>query len=276
MNKNYSIVIAVMMFFNFSLFSQDSPPWDFNGTDHGFVASNYTTLAVGDSYLTYSINSPNEDGNGGSSNPNSKISNVEIDTSPGTYFAVTMQNLTANTKVVVIINKNGNNTYTPFDGISPNDEGFVTHYINVGGSANWNGTVNEVNFRFKQGGGVNNNVYSGDILIDHIEIVDAIPSTPRTDYTFDDPSDAEGFIGGNGVSLSQPNAGSIVANISANSPYPKFEQSGVYSVDADAYKYVEINLTNNSPKNRVTFVSCLLYTSPSPRDLYQSRMPSSA
>ena len=255
MNKNYSIVIAVMMFFNFSLFSQDSPPWDFNGTDHGFVASNYTTLAVGDSYLTYSINSPNEDGNGGSSNPNLKISNVEIDTSPGTYFAVTMQNLTANTKVVVIINKNGNNTYTPFDGISPNDEGFVTHYINVGGSANWNGTVNEVNFRFKQGGGVNNNVYSGDILIDHIEIVDAIPSTPRTDYTFDDPSDAEGFIGGNGVSLSQPNAGSIVANISANSPYPKFEQSGVYSVDADAYKYVEINLTNNSPKNRVTFVS---------------------
>jgi len=166
-----------------------------------------------------------------------------------------MQNLTANTKVVVIINKNGNNTYTPFDGISPNDEGFVTHYINVGGSANWNGTVNEVNFRFKQGGGVNNNVYSGDILIDHIEIVDAIPSTPRTDYTFDDPSDAEGFIGGNGVSLSQPNAGSIVANISANSPYPKFEQSGVYSVDADAYKYVEINLTNNSPKNRITFVS---------------------
>ena len=255
MNKNYSIVIALMMFFNFSLFSQDSPPWDFNGTDHGFVASNYTTLAVGDSYLTYSINSPNEDGNGGSSNPNLKISNVEIDTSPGTYFAVTMQNLTANTKVVVIINKNGNNTYTPFDGISPNDEGFVTHYINVGGSANWNGTVNEVNFRFKQGGGVNNNVYSGDILIDHIEIVDAIPSTPRTDYTFDDPSDAEGFIGGNGVSLSQPNAGSIVANISANSPYPKFEQSGVYSVDADAYKYVEINLTNNSPKNRITFVS---------------------
>ena len=93
-----------------------------------------------------------------------------------------------------------------------------------------NGTVDDVNFRFKQGGGVNNNVYSGDILIDHIEIVDGIPSTPRTDYTFDDPSDAEGFVGGNGVSLSQPNAGSIVANISANSPYPKFEQSGIYSV----------------------------------------------
>jgi hypothetical protein len=255
MNKNYSIVLALMMFFNLSLFSQDGPPWDFNGTDHGFVASNYSALVAGDTYLTYTINSPNGDGNGGSANPNFKNSNAMMDASTGNFIAVTMQNLTANTRVVVILTKNGNNTYTNFDGLTPNDEGFVTHYINVGGSANWSGTVDAVNFRFKQGGGVNNNVYSGDILIDHIEIVDAIPSTPRTDYTFDDPSDAEGFIGGNGVSLSQPNAGSIVANISANSPYPKFEQSGVYSVDADAYKYVEINLTNNSPKNRVTFVS---------------------
>ena len=255
MNKNYSIVIALMMFFNLSLFSQDGPPWDFNGTDHGFVASNYTALAVGDTYLTYSINSPNDDGNGGSSNPNFKNENAMMDTSAGNFIAVTMQNLTANTRIVVILTKNGNNTYTNFDGLTPNDEGFVTHYINVGGSNNWSGTVDAVNFRFKQGGGVNNNVFAGDILFDHIEIVEAIPSTPRTDYTFDDPSDAEGFVGGNGVSLSQPNAGSIVANISANSPYPKFEQSGLYSVDADAYKYVEINLTNNSPKNRITFVS---------------------
>ena len=255
MNKNYSIVIALMMFFNLSLFSQDGPPWDFNGTDHGFVASNYTALAVGDTYLTYSINSPNDDGNGGSSNPNFKKENAMLDTSPGNFIAVTLQNLTANARIVVILTKNGNNTYTNFDGLTPNDEGFVTHYINVGGSANWNGEVDAINFRFKQGGGVNNNVYAGDILFDHIEVVDGIPSTPRMDYTFDDPSDAEGFVGGNGVSLSQPNAGSIVANISANSPYPKFEQSGIYSVDADAYKYVEINLTNNSPKNRITFVS---------------------
>ena len=74
-----------------------------------------------------------------------------------------MQNLTANTRIVVILTKNGNNTYTNFDGLTPNNEGFVTHYINVGGSANWNGTVNEVNFRFKQGGGVNNNVYFENI-----------------------------------------------------------------------------------------------------------------
>ena len=38
MKKLYSIVVAFLMFFNLSLFAQESPPWDFNGTDHGFVA----------------------------------------------------------------------------------------------------------------------------------------------------------------------------------------------------------------------------------------------
>ena len=52
MKKLYSIVVAFLMFFNLSLFAQDGPPWDFNGTDHGFEASNFTSLAIGDSYLT--------------------------------------------------------------------------------------------------------------------------------------------------------------------------------------------------------------------------------
>ena len=52
MNKLYSIVVAFLMFFNLSLFAQDGPPWDFNGTDHGFVAQNYTSITVGDTYLT--------------------------------------------------------------------------------------------------------------------------------------------------------------------------------------------------------------------------------
>ena len=46
MNKLYSIVVAFLMFFNLSLFAQDSPPWDFNGTDHGFVAQNYASLTA--------------------------------------------------------------------------------------------------------------------------------------------------------------------------------------------------------------------------------------
>ncbi len=254
MNKNYSIIIALLMFFNLSLFSQDGPPWDFNGTDHGFVAQNYTSITVGDTYLTYTINSPNDDGNGGSANPNFKNTSANIDTSVGGYIAITMQNLTGNARVQVITNA-GSNVFTNFDALSTNDTDFVTHYINMSNASNWTGTMDNINFRFKQGNGVNDNVYSGDILIDNIEIVASIPATPRVDYTFDDTSDSEGFTSANGVTMSQPVAGELHLDIANQSPYPKLEQTGLYSVDADTYKYVQVTLVNNSPKNKLTFVS---------------------
>ena len=254
MNKNYSIVIALLMFFNLSLFSQDGPPWDFNGTDHGFVAQNYTSITIGDTYLTYTINSPNDDGNGGSANPNFKNTAANIDTSAGGYIAITMQNLTGNARVQVITNA-GSNVFTNFDALSTNDTDFVTHYINMSNASNWTGTMDNINFRFKQGNGVNDNVYSGDILIDNIEIVASIPATPRVDYTFDDTSDSEGFTSANGVTMSQPVAGELHLDIANQSPYPKLEQTGLYSVDADTYKYVQVTLVNNSPKNKLTFVS---------------------
>ena len=89
-----------------------------------------------------------------------------------------------------------------------------------------------------KGGGVNN--FSGDIFFDNIEIVESIPATPRIDYTFDDTSDSEGFVSANGVTMSQPVAGELHLDIADQSPYPKLEQSGLYSVDADTYKYVQI------------------------------------
>ena len=101
-----------------------------------------------------------------------------------------------------------------------------------------------------------NNVLAGDVLIDNIEIIAAIPATPRVDFTFDDTSDSEGFIGANGVTLSQPVAGELRLDIADQSPYPKLEQSGLYSVDADTYKYIQVTLINNpSTKNKLTFVS---------------------
>ena len=96
---------------------------------------------------------------------------------------------------------------------------------------------------------------AGDVLIDHIEVVDAMPATPRIDYTFDSTDDAEGFIGANGVTLSQPVAGELHLEISDAQLYPKLEQSGLYSVDANIYKYIQVTLVNNSPKNKLTFVS---------------------
>ena len=248
MMKHYSIVVAIMLLFNFNIFSQTAPPWDFNGTDENFVASNYSQLAVGDTYATYTIG-------GESPNPNLRNEDAQIDTSVGNFVAITMQNLTSNTRLQVITTVSGSNSFTNFDGITPNDSDFVTHYINMSSNANWNGTLGTINFRFKEAAGVNN-VLSGDVLIDHIEILAAIPATPRVDYTFDDTSDSEGFIGANGVSLSQPVAGELRLDIAEQSPYPKLEQSGLYSVDADTYKYVQVTLINNpSTKNKLTFVS---------------------
>ena len=255
MKKNYSILIAILLFFNLSLFSQTAPPWDFNGTVENFVGSNYSSIVAGNSYATYTITSPNGDGNGGSANPNMKNTDAMIDTSAGNYIALTIQNTTANTRVQVITTVNGSNAFTSFDGLTANDTGFVTHYINMSSNANWSGTLGTINFRFKESASNNQNVFSGDILVDNVEIVASIPATPRVDYTFDDPLDSEGFVAANGVTISQIVAGELHLDIDDQSPYPKLEQSGIYSVDADTYKYLQVTLVNNSPKNKLTFVS---------------------
>ena len=104
-------------------------------------------------------------------------------------------------------------------------------------------------------GGLNVASTAGDLIIEKIEFLESIPSTPRNDFTFNDTADAEGFSGANGVTLTQPVAGEINLEITNASQFPKFEQTGVYSVDADAFKGVEITLINNSPKNRLSFVS---------------------
>ena len=257
MNKLYSIVVAFLMFFNLSLFAQDGPPWDFNGTDHGFVAQNYASLTVGDTYVTFTLT--DADGDGDAESPNSNFRNLDagIDTSLGSFIAITMKNETANNKMQAILGSPGAGCgcYVNFETLTANDADFVTHYINVGANSNWSGTISEIIFRFKKGNGVNNQTFAGDILIDHIEIVESIPATPRVDYTFDDTSDSEGFSGVNGITLTQPVAGELNLDIAAQSPYPKLEQTGLYSVDADTYKYVQVTLVNNSPKNKLTLVS---------------------
>jgi len=257
MKKNYSILIAVLLFFNLSLYSQNGPPWDFNGTDHGFVAQNYASLTVGDTYVTFTLT--DADGDGDAESPNSNFRNLDagIDTSLGSFIAITMKNETANNKMQAILGSPGAGCgcYVNFETLTANDADFVTHYINVGANSNWTGTISEIIFRFKKGNGVNNQTFAGDILIDHIEIVESIPATSRIDYTFDDTSDSEGFSGVNGITLTQPVAGELHLDIAAQSPYPKLEQTGLYSVDADTYKYVQVTLVNNSLKNKLTFVS---------------------
>ena len=93
----------------------------------------------------------------------------------------------------------------------------------------------------------------GSLTIHSMEFISEIPSEERVDYNFD--NDVEGFIGQNGVSVSQ-SAGNLILDISDTSPYPKLTQSGLFAVNADAYTYATVFLSeNNSPKSRMTFVS---------------------
>ena len=107
MKKLYSIVVAFLMFFNLSLFAQDDPPWDFNGTDNGFIAQNYASLAVGDTYVTFTLT--DADGDGDAESPNSNFRNLDagIDTSLGSFIAITMKNETANNKMQAILGSPG-------------------------------------------------------------------------------------------------------------------------------------------------------------------------
>ena len=257
MNKLYFYLTAILLFYNINLFSQNPPPWDFNGVDHGFVAQNYASLTIGDTYVTFTLNDSDGDGNAESANSNFKNTDAGIDTSLGGFIAITMKNETANNKMQAILGPPSGTCgcFVNFETLSANDSDFVTHYINVGANSIWTGTLSEITFRFKKGNGINNETFAGNILIDHIEIVDAIPATPRVDYTFDDTTDSEGFSGVNGVTVTQPVAGELNLDIAAQSPYPKLEQTGLYSVDADVYKYVLVTLVNNSPKNKLTLVS---------------------
>lgn len=101
-----------------------------------------------------------------------------------------------------------------------------------------------------------NSATDGNVIIQKVSFLSDLPSTERTTYSFNDTSDSEGFIGANGVTLSQPTSGEIQLDINVQSPYPKFEQqAGYYNVNADTYKYCQITLRNDSSKDRLNFVS---------------------
>lgn len=95
---------------------------------------------------------------------------------------------------------------------------------------------------------------AGSVIVHKIEFLESVPSEDRHDFTFDNPGDTEGFIGQNQVSVAQSN-GELQITIGQNS-YPKLTQSGIFSVDADNYKYLRVFMSeNSSPKTRMSLVS---------------------
>ena len=249
MKKNCTHLFALLLLFSVTANAQG--PWNFNGTADGFVANNFsgiTAPVVGDTYITYNIGAT-------AINPNLENTSAGINTT-NKFIAITMQNNTANTRLQVITNRTTTSFKTTnFDRIIANDPGFTTYYIDMTANAGWTGTLNELSFRFKLNS-AGASPLAGTIFIDKIEIVATKPVPPsRIDYTFDSTINAEGFIGENGVTLSQPTAGEIDLAIAATSPFPKFTQNGTYSVDGSIYKYAKITLINNSPKSKINFAA---------------------
>jgi hypothetical protein len=160
------------------------------------------------------------------------------------------------------------NRYAGFD-IEGSTDGFKTYYFNLQNPA-WanytndsetddvtNSVVDFDHFRlqFLKDSGSNANDWvtqPGSLTIQKIEFISSVPAIQRVDYNFDE--DTEGFIGRNFTTASQ-SAGQLVLDMGSNL-YPKVEQSGVYEVDADVYKYATFYVSeNNSPKTRINLVT---------------------
>ena len=213
----------------------------------------------------------------GNKTPKLKQANANIDASKYKIIAFTVINNSSEVKRLRTLHfkgdsgtdpssaSNANTRYTNLDIITSTAS--ETYYFNLTNPewVNYNAASNDdtdsdmdhlsIVLTTATNGGLNIASTAGDLIIEKIEFLESIPSSPRNDFSFNDTADAEGFSGANGVTLSQPVAGEINLEITDASEYPKFEQSGIYSVDADAFKGVEITLINNSPKNRLSFVS---------------------
>ena len=213
----------------------------------------------------------------GNKTPKLKQANANIDASKYKIIAFTVINNSSEVKRLRTLHFKGDSGTDPSSASSANarytnldiitSTASETYYFNLTNPewVNYNAASNDdtdsdmdhlsIVLTTATNGGLNIASTAGDLIIEKIEFLESIPSSPRNDFSFNDTADAEGFSGANGVTLSQPVAGEINLEITDASEYPKFEQSGIYSVDADAFKGVEITLINNSPKNRLSFVS---------------------
>ena len=213
--------------------------------------------------------------------PRIKTTNANVDASTQKYIEVTLINNSSQVSRVRVMHFKGNDPsgdptsaagadtrYTSFDIATNTASTTYTLDLTNAGWINYNATTNDdtdndMDHIWLQlvtspsnGALTTNSATDGNVIIQKVKFTSSLPSTPRTEYTFDDTSDAEGFVGQNGVTLSQTTVGEIELSITDASPFPKFEQqAGNYNVDADTYKYCRITLRNDSDKDKMSFVS---------------------
>jgi len=232
-------------------------------------------LSITSEGLVVSWSDPGVDNWQNGRKPKLKHTNANVDADMNKIFGITLHNTSNSvTRVRVIHFKGLNGTdpnsstgaqarYASFDipAITGAQETFYYDLTNVDW-INYNNAIEDetdldmdhIQIQFVTASPANGFLTSeGSITIHSMSFINEIPSEERVDYNFSE--NVEGFIGQNGVSVSQ-SGGNLVLDISDTSPYPKLTQSGSFAVNADAYKYATVFLSeNNSPKSRMTFVS---------------------
>ena len=209
MKKITFILFISTILMSLTSLSLQAQTFDFNGSDSGFTASNFSQATDGGQYITYELRDLDDDGYCDSDNPSFRNQAANIDTSVGDFIAITMRNMTGNTRVQAIATVAGVSEYTSYNGLTTNDSAFTTYYIDMSGNANWSGTLDDINFRFKElANGAP--VLAGYVYFDNIEVVAAVPAD--ADCTTD--TTAPVAYGQNlTVLLTADNTGSLVGSI---------------------------------------------------------------
>ena len=232
-------------------------------------------LSITSEGLVVSWSDPGVDNWQNGRKPKLKHTNANVDADMNKIFGITLHNtsnLVTRLRVIHFKGINGtdptssagtNSRYASFDIPATTDPQEAFYYdLTNADWVNYNNSIeteteldmDHIQIQFVTASPANGFLTSeGSLTIHSMEFISEIPSEERVDYNFD--NDVEGFIGQNGVSVSQ-SAGNLILDISDTSPYPKLTQSGLFAVNADAYKYATVFLSeNNSPKSRMTFVS---------------------
>jgi len=135
--------------------------FDFNGSVDGWTATTYASIASGPAYATFTITQ--------SSSNNFEIqSGAGVNTTLGTHLAITLKNNTSNSRIRVLINRQGTVRTVDEISISSNDSDFVTYFAEMDHNE-WDDTVNDITIRPDTGS--NGSSATGTIFFDEIKVV---------------------------------------------------------------------------------------------------------
>ena len=77
----------------------------------------------------------------------------------------------------------------------------------------------------------------------------------RLDYSFENVNFNDDFVGGNGAVMSQTLSGTLQLSIDNTNDFPSLTQNGLFSIDGTVNNEMQMTIINDSPKDRITFVS---------------------